>query len=278
MPNFTINEVGSSLALTGLLIVIRKITETTVADWAIRTFAQPGCDILRNPKTEHKYREGCWKLFIHAWIVTYGLVVLLPTDFLYDSRQLWIDALNHRMTPVQYWYYMIELGYYCSEVLTHCVSVKRKDFFMMLLHHVVTLLLIIVSYHNNMFRVGLLMMLFHDLMDPFLELAKIGKYLKLKKFSYFMFVLLTITYFYTRLYLIPFYIWRSVIYEVPDILMSTFDSSDGYFWVLYYFCNLLIGILMVLNCIWAYFLMAAIVRFTSGRELADTRSDDEHND
>ena len=198
MPSFTINEIGASLVFSGLFIVVRKIIETSIADLAIKHFARPGSEILRNPKTEHKYREGCWKLFIHAWIVLYGLIALLPSEFLYDSQQLWIDALSHKMTPVYYWYYMIELGYYFSEVLTHCVAVKRKDFIIMLLHHVVTILLIVTSYHNNLFRVGMLMMLFHDLMDPFLELAKIGKYLKLQKFSYLMFFLLTITYFYTR--------------------------------------------------------------------------------
>ncbi len=277
MPNFTVNELGSSLVLTAFFIVVRRIIESNVADFTLRTFAQPGCDISKNPKTELKFREGCWKFIVHAWIVIYGLIALLPTDFLYDSKLLWIDAFNHRMPPVLYWYYMIELGYYCSEVLTHCVAVKRKDFFIMLLHHLVTVLLIVTSYHHNLFRVGTLMMLFHDLMDPFLELAKLGKYLKMKTFSYCMFFVLTVTYFYTRLYLIPFYVWKSIIYEVPELLLAPLEPV-GYYLTVYYFCNILIAILMCLNCVWAYFLAAAIVRFSSGRELADTRSDDEHND
>ena len=278
MSNFTVNELGSSLVLIAAFFVIRRIVENELANCVLSFFPQPRAEILKDPQKEHKYREGCWKFFIHAWTVAYGLVTLVPTDYLYESKYMWIDFNNQVMSPAVYWYYMLELAYYCTEMLTHCVAVRRKDFFLMLLHHVVTILLIVLSYHHNFFRVGTLLMLFHDIMDPFLELAKLAKYLKLKTFSYLTFLLLTLTYFYTRLYLIPFYVWKSILYEVPIYVFPNLLLPSSYFLTLYYFCNVLIAILMALNCMWAYFLVAAIIRFTNGKELADTRSDDEHND
>lgn len=50
---------------------------------------------------------------------------------------------------------------------------KRKDRVEMTIHHVVTIILILYSFTVNFTRIGVMIMLLHDVCDIFMEIAKL---------------------------------------------------------------------------------------------------------
>jgi hypothetical protein len=63
-------------------------------------------------------------------------------------------------------YYQISLGYHLHSLAYHSFWTKRRnDFIEMLLHHLVTVFLIGFSYMFNFLKIGLIVMLVHDVSD-----------------------------------------------------------------------------------------------------------------
>ncbi len=77
-----------------------------------------------------------------------------------------------------WWYYLYGSSYYTSLLITLTYDAKRKDFWEMTLHHIATLALLSFSWICNFTRVGTLVLLLHDVVEPFLEASKICKYSK----------------------------------------------------------------------------------------------------
>lgn len=57
--------------------------------------------------------------------------------------------------------------------LVWCVQVRRKDWLESMVHHIATIALLLYSYYVNFTRVGIMVMLLHDVSDIFLEAAKL---------------------------------------------------------------------------------------------------------
>lgn len=100
------------------------------------------------------------------------------------------------MLPSQYWYYVLEMGFYLSLLLSLSFDVKRKvslltmsnlkdkfvlirlrwqwclqDFKEQVIHHTATLTLLSFSWISNFIRIGTLVMAVHDCSDILLEVS-----------------------------------------------------------------------------------------------------------
>ena len=58
-----------------------------------------------------------------------------------------------------------------------------------MIHHVVTVGLLVYSYYVNLTRIGIMIMLLHDVSDIFLEAAKLSRYCRRQNLSMFFFAL-----------------------------------------------------------------------------------------
>ena len=92
-------------------------------------------------------------------------------------------------------YYLAELSFYLSLLLTIFTDVKRKDFPEQVIHHFATILLLALSYVCGFTRVGTLVMWCHDISDIFLESAKLCVYSKKGPAADILFVLFGISFF-----------------------------------------------------------------------------------
>lgn len=76
--------------------------------------------------------------------------------------------------------YSVEIAHYVYSLLVIFWDPPMKDFWVMVAHHLFTLSLLTSSYRFGATRYGTVIMLLHDVADPFMELAKLFLYSSLK--------------------------------------------------------------------------------------------------
>ncbi|XP_064803645.1 ceramide synthase 2-like isoform X2 [Oncorhynchus masou masou] len=222
------------------------------------------------PSLLKKFKEASWRFTFYLLAFIAGLAALIDKPWLYDFKEMWQGFPILTLLPSQYWYYMIELGFYVSLIFSVASDVKRKDFKEQMVHHMATIFLISFSWCVNYIRAGTLIMLLHDSSDYLLESAKIFIYAGWRNTSNYVFFLFAAVFIFTRLYIFPFYIIYST-YIYPMTMYSPFFG--------YYFLNFLMMVLQCLHVFWAILILRMAVRFLSSDEkVEDERSDKEETD
>uniref|UniRef100_A0A3Q3X755 Uncharacterized protein n=1 Tax=Mola mola TaxID=94237 RepID=A0A3Q3X755_MOLML len=215
---------------------------------------------LDRPSVLKKFREASWRFTFYLLAFIAGLAALIDV-----SKATLITVL-----PSQYWYYMIELGFYSSLLFSVASDVKRKDFKEQIVHHVATILLISFSWCVNYIRAGTLIMLVHDSSDYLLESAKMFNYAGWRNACNYIFIVFAAVFIVTRLVIFPF----RIIYCTWVYPVTIYQPFFGY-----YFFN---GLLMILQCLhvfWAVLIIRIAVRFlTNNEKVDDERSDKEETD
>lgn len=125
----------------------------------------------------------------------------------------------------------------------------RGDFREMFVHHVFTNLLIIGSSYYRFHYIGSMVFFIHDVSDIPVDLSKLANFLKWKTTTTICFICMCITWLLTRLIILPFIVWRSIIYE------SWLVCADGHIPPMYYnmyqpIFVFLLGFLILLHFFW----------------------------
>ncbi|XP_030644280.1 ceramide synthase 2a [Chanos chanos] len=222
------------------------------------------------PSQLKKFREASWRFTFYLLAFIAGLAVLIDKPWFYNLEEVWRGFPVLTLLPSQYWYYMIELGFYISLLFSVASDVKRKDFKEQIIHHVATILLISFSWCVNYIRAGTLIMLVHDASDYLLESAKMFNYAGWKKTCNYIFILFAVVFIITRLVIFPFWIIHCTwIYPV-----TIYPPFFGY-----YFFNGLLFLLQFLHIFWAILILRMAVKFLPGNDIVeDERSDREETD
>ncbi|KAK7110426.1 ceramide synthase 5-like [Littorina saxatilis] len=214
-----------------------------------------------------KFCESSWRCTYYAAMFCYGLYTLWDKPWLWDTSYCWNSWPEHHVSMDVYWYYTVQAGFYLALSLSLFTDHKRKDFTEMIVHHCATLGLMFLSWMVNFTRVGTLVLLVHDCVDPLMEAAKMAKYLKKEALCTALFVCFLLTWVVTRMMLYPFKIIRSTLYQaVPVVGMCD----------IYYLFNGLLITLQVLHVIWFYFILIITKEaLFTGQLKKDSRSSDE---
>uniref|UniRef100_A0A7N6A994 Ceramide synthase 2b n=1 Tax=Anabas testudineus TaxID=64144 RepID=A0A7N6A994_ANATE len=221
------------------------------------------------PSLLKKFREASWRFTFYLLAFIAGLAALIDVS---TATLTLTPALLPPLTilPSQYWYYMIELSFYSSLLVSVASDVKRKDFKEQIVHHVATILLISFSWCFSYIRVGTLIMLLHDSSDYLLESAKMFNYAGWRNACNYIFIVFAAIFIFTRLVIFPFWI----IYCTWVYPVTIYEPFFGY-----YFFN---GLLMTLQCLhifWAILIIRIAMRFlTNNEKVDDDRSDKDETD
>ncbi|XP_063295969.1 ceramide synthase 2 [Pelobates fuscus] len=221
------------------------------------------------PSLQKKFREASWRFTFYLLAFIAGMAVLVDKPWFHDLREVWKDFPKQTMLPSQYWYYMIELGFYWSLLFSVAFDVKRKDFKEQIIHHVATIILISFSWCANYIRVGTLIMAVHDASDYFLESAKMFNYGGWKETCNSIFVVFAIVFIVTRIIIFPFWIIHCTWVYPLEIYQPFFG---------YYFFNVMLCILQCLHIFWAYLILGMAHKFITGKLEQDERSDRDESD
>ncbi|XP_056425831.1 ceramide synthase 4 isoform X2 [Hyla sarda] len=222
------------------------------------------------PSITKKFCEASWRFTMYLISFLTGFALLVNKPWFWDQQEFWTDYPYQPFEFSLYGYYMLQLGFYSSLLLTLAFDIKRKDLTEQIVHHFVTIFLITFSYCANYIRAGTLVMLLHDAADYFLELAKMCNYSKWKRTCNVLFIVFALVFSITRLFLLP----TRVIYSTYYSSMLRFQPFFGY-----YFFNALLMMLQILHFFWAFMILRMIYRFAfNGMVGNDVRSDVEESE
>ncbi|KAJ3609741.1 hypothetical protein NHX12_024252 [Muraenolepis orangiensis] len=212
------------------------------------------------PSKVKKFQEASWRFTFYLIAFFAGLWALIDKPWFYDMKEMWNGFPKMPLLTSQYWYYMLELGFYVSLLLSVATDVKRKDFKEQIVHHVATILLISFSWLVNYIRAGTLIMLS----------AKIFNYAGWRRTCNFFFTLFAAVFIVTRLVILPFWIIHTT-WVYPLTLYAPFPG--------FYFFNGLLVVLQCLHVFWAILILRMVVKFLPGNHIvADERSDHEESE
>ncbi|VDM53954.1 unnamed protein product [Angiostrongylus costaricensis] len=219
--------------------------------------------------------ECAWRLcfYICAWIT--GLLIMLGQPQLKDVSECWRGWPHHNVTTPTWWYYILEASFYWALLIgTVCIDIRRADFMQMTLHHAITILLLYISWTMNMVRVGTLVLFVHDAADIFIEMAKIVRYAEWKNALNVLFVVFIIVWTATRLIYYPFWIIRSVWFDAPEMIQSSYQWTN--IWqrpVVPRILMVMLSSLLVLHIFWTYVILKVACKSMKGGELDDVREE-----
>ncbi|XP_013868605.1 ceramide synthase 2 [Austrofundulus limnaeus] len=222
------------------------------------------------PSKLKKFQEASWRFIFYFLAFFAGLAVLIDKPWFHDTKNMWKDFPKMPLLPSQYWYYMIELGFYFSLVCSVASDVKRKDFKEQIIHHVATILLISFSWMVNYTRTGTLIMLVHDASDYLMELAKMFNYAGWKRTCNFIFASFAAVFIISRLIVFPFWIIHATFVYPLTVIRPFFGLC---------FFNGLLFVLLALHVFWAVLILRIAVKFLPGNGIVeDERSDKEETE
>ena len=220
-----------------------QMTERRIERW-LRQRA-----LIGKPSQLDKFAETGWRWLYYTSIFAFGMKCLWSKAWFWNITDCWYGYPYHKVDSDVWWWYMVELAFYWGLLGTQFVDVKRKDFWMMCIHHLATIFLMAFSWTCNLFKVGTLVLIIHDIADIFLESAKLCKYGGAKKVSEILFGSFALSWFITRLGIFPTWIIYSVTVEAPQVVQ---------YFPAYFIFNGLLSLLLLLNIMWAYFICKAV--------------------
>jgi len=221
-------------------------------------------------KENVKFSESCWKSLYYVSSTTVGLTFVFTSDWFPNTANCWRNYPDGMpiSTPLRI-FTLYQLGFYWHSLYAHFVyEVKRSDYWPLLLHHIATIVLINCSYQMNFHRIGLLIVVAHDVNDVFFEIGKLFVYMQKERVTNVLFVFLLISWVTTRLGIFPFMLIYSALFESQNII--PYDISP--FWLIF---NSMLLFLLTLHIYWFGLMLRMAVRVVRGKEkkIVDSREE-----
>ncbi|EGD72295.1 hypothetical protein PTSG_00315 [Salpingoeca rosetta] len=249
-----------------LAMVLGFFLAERIVEFVSKRFAEP--------TDAPKFAECFVRCSYYTIMFFVALYVISTEDYWPNTRNCWVKSQatgEHRQPKpmILQVNYIVELSYYISGIVLHTlVDEKLTDFWIMLLHHVVTVCLLAFSYFHNFHRIGMLVLMVHDVSDIFLDSGKCFHFLKWESFATVTFVGLITSWAMYRLYLYPTKLLYSAAFEGYEV---TFVDEGHEPFTMFYLLNIWLNILQVLHVYWFYLILKVAYKHLMEGELRDVR-------
>jgi len=211
-------------------------------------------DVKVRSGKETVWVESVYKLSYYVWIWPIGVVV--GWDYFHFPLQCfeqWQLEGQHDSTMFRFFAYT-QLGFYIASLIQHVdgTESRRSDWLQMLIHHVATVILIGGSMYMQLFRIGVVVLILHDVCDITLEAAKALTYMDSNINIIFWFSTVIIWQI-TRIYLYLDRVLLPIYYGIPGLVLEN-KAHPSINQVRLYFLFFL-GTIFLLNVMWGYMLV-----------------------
>lgn len=167
----------------------------------------------------YKFSESCWKSMFYITSFAWGVYTVYQENIFPETANCWRNYPYISPSLAVRIFYLYELGFYVHSTYAHLtMEVERSDFWPLFFHHIVTICLIYFSYAIGYFKIGLLVLVCHDIGDIPLETGKLAVYAKKEGLQIVLYLCLVVGWAVSRLYIYPFYILRSSWQECLDMV------------------------------------------------------------
>ena len=220
----------------------------------------------KNEEKIIKFGEYLFRLLYHFGVSVLGLYLFLGKSWWAEGGQinLWLGYPSQPIEPDMTWYYLIQSAYNVDAMasliqLSFDINVQspfgsktkalqspisigwsptcRGDFNEMAIHHVITNMLVLGSSTYRLQRCGSMVFMVHDISDVPVDMSKLANFMKWKITTIACFVTMVVVWAITRLGILPFVIFKSVVLEshvvVPDIDVRAYYMIRPTFYVLF---------------------------------------------
>jgi len=240
------------------LTIVRKVVQDKFTKYAT------SCGV-EDADTAHKFSESAWKTCWYIFSLTLGLLLLSTRDWFPVTIHGWEGYPFERPDAFFQYYYMFELGFYVHSLIVHFFfEIRRSDFWLLFVHHVVTAGLIYFSYLLSYYKLGVLVLVLHDVSDIPLEAAKAASAMKKDDFATGCFIVLIVSWVITRLTILPFRVIYSSMFE--SIMIVPKDVI-----AFYYPFNIGICSLQVMHFYWFFLIVKIAWKRLRTSKLSDVR-------
>ena len=209
-----------------------------------------------------KYGEYVFRLVFHSTMSIYGFYYFLDEPWWKgETEQVFAKYPYQEVSVPMIWYYVLQSAYNMDALISLLQlsvtfrggriawsSTRRGDFWEMFAHHVATNLLVFGSAARRFHRAGSMVFFVHDVSDISVDLSKLSNFLKWKITTIVCFLIMTVNWVVTRLYILPFVIYKTALTK-SHILMAERASP------LHYVCHrhffyVIFGLLIALHFFW----------------------------
>ncbi|GAW83177.1 hypothetical protein, conserved [Plasmodium gonderi] len=257
----------------------------------------------------YKWKENCWFAFWHSFSFIYNFFLLLFMSGYVNNKNGWVKMCleeptgkwfflvtedeymeNKRGWPYTkidnsvHYFYLLEIAFWSSCLFYLKYEIRRKDFYVFIMHHLSTILLLVYSHFFNFWRLGLLVLFVHDIVDVALYISKSLNYSnpRYQKSLTMFYIFFVLSYFFFRIIIFFFYIvipvsnLENIKSYTDGFITSYMDVPAGIVPVV------LLWMLMFMHFYW-FFLILKMTRIfinktLKNEELIDIRSEDERDD
>lgn len=220
-------------------------------------------------------------------------------------RALWSDFPTRDVDGLVKYYYLVASAFWLQQLVVVNIEERRKDHWQMFTHHLITCALMFGSYCYHSTKVGNVVLCLMDVVDLFLPMAKILKYLKFRRICDVAFGAFMIIWFVAR-HLFYLQVCWSIYAHLPEEmtygcyrgpasnLQGPLPIPDDYDHLIQPFLDPtglvcvddgirrgFLEFLLALQCIlliWLTMIVKVAYKVISGEGADDTRSDDENSE
>eukprot|EP01028_Stygiella_incarcerata_P004446 TRINITY_DN1975_c0_g1_i1.p1 TRINITY_DN1975_c0_g1~~TRINITY_DN1975_c0_g1_i1.p1 ORF type:complete len:298 (-),score=51.37 TRINITY_DN1975_c0_g1_i1:344-1237(-) len=245
------------LLILAVVIFVVRLQLDKIVDSLIRM----GHFILTNEEDTLKLKECVFYTAYYAFVVSTGTLVFVADDWsMSPPANMFKGYPMQPFVPFVRLYMLFELAFYLHALTyTLLFDFRRSDWLQFVIHHIATLFLAGSAYYFRQQRIGVFILLMHNVSDVFLYSAKIFKYLGYNLPTDILFVFFAVSFLICRLIVLPYTGLYSTLVEAE--FLAFFETN-----------HVLFTVLMGLHIFWfGLIIKIARKKFVKGGTVEDCR-------
>lgn len=260
--------------ITAFLTIIKPIVMKLTLNVLVKR-----CDIDCHDSLRASEMIFDWilRIITVAW-TAYDVLILPSCTYLktplYTLRSVWAtESTGLEMSVERRLLLLFTIGKYVSALFDVLfISEKRRDSISLFVHHVVAVLMMTAAY-TTFPDLGLSVFLLHETCDVSLELAKILHYMKRSKNGDISNSMSTASDVCFAIFIVKWFVLRMYLYPVRGMFPATFVDRNSCHYGSYAAAAVLALLLFILNLIWSFMILRALVNRMIYNRLTDETMD-----